>query len=124
VTTEAPTVAELIIELNRRCEMVDGAVLFLMEQAVLWADAEHEYRHRKSIAILEADGKTVQEREAQAEEKIGRFRHERDKAAALKEAALESLRSRRGQLSAVQSICNAVKAEMELGRTGPEARRG
>lgn len=123
MTYETPTIAELIHELNKRLEMVDAAVLFHMEQALLWADAEHEYRRRKAIAILETSG-TVQEREAQAEEKISAFRHERDKAAALREASLESLRSRRGQLSAVQSICNAVKVEMELGRTGPEGRHG
>lgn len=118
---ETPSLHELIRELDKRCQMVDAAVLFLTEQSVLWAEAEHEYRKHKATAILEVSG-TVQEREAQAEQKIGRFRYERDKTLALKEAAMESLRSRRAQLSAVQSICNAVKAEMELGGKGPEVR--
>jgi hypothetical protein len=47
------------------------------------------------------------------------LRKARDIAEGMKMAALEAVRSRRAQLSAVQSIANAVKAETEFARTGP-----
>jgi len=41
-------------------------------------------------------------------------------AEALERSALEALRSRRQQLSAIQSLLSAQKAEAEFVRTGPD----
>jgi hypothetical protein len=68
------------------------------------------------MAYLETESGTVAEREAHVYALVGDFRRTRDLADGQKLAALEAVRSRRAQLSAVQSILSAYRAEAELAR--------
>jgi hypothetical protein len=50
---------------------------------------------------------------------VGDLRHRRDLADGQRLAALEACRSRRTQLSALQSLLAAHKSEADFARTGP-----
>lgn len=116
--------ATLIDEAERLSQLLDNGVQALRDAAVAVSEAEHAYRRAHAEAYLETQG-TVGERDAQAYLLIGDKRFQRDLAENGKLAALEALRSRRAQLSAVQSLLTAHKAEADFARTGPvyETRR-
>jgi hypothetical protein len=91
------------------------------------AETERIYRRGKAIALLQARGSTVAEREANAEllvvagdDTLTDARYRRDLAESLMQAGLEAVRSRRAQLSAIQTMANLTKAEAEFARTGPQ----
>ena len=84
------------------------------------AEADRDYRCAKAKAYLKAFG-TVAALEAQAAVEISQLRFEAKLAEDLELSALEAVRSRRSQLSATQSLANAVRAEAELARVGPGA---
>lgn len=109
----------LMAEAERLSDLLDKGVQALREAAVAVAQAEHEYRRAHAEAYLRTTG-TVGEREAQAYLLIDDKRFERDVAENGKLAALEALRSRRAQISAVQSLLTAHKAEADFARTGPQ----
>jgi hypothetical protein len=115
----------LMDEAERLSSLLDKGVQALRDAAVSVAKAEHEYRRAHAEAYLSTSG-TVGERDAQAYLMIDDKRFQRDVAENAKLAALEALRSRRAQLSAVQSLLTAHKAEADFARTGPvyETRRG
>lgn len=46
-------------------------------------------------------------------------RRVRDLAEGMRQAGLEAVRSRRAQISALQSLLSADRSEMEIARTGP-----
>ena len=104
---------------------LDGSLKFLEDSVADFATAERAYRKAKAEAYLRSSGKNVQEREANAEEcrfgdeTLGDIRYRRDLAEGLKMAALEGVRSRRTQLSAIQTLASLSKAEAEFARTGP-----
>ena len=110
--------SELIEEARRLSGLLDRGVGALREAGVAYAAAEHEYRAANAAAYLSSSG-TVAEREARAYETVGELRHRRDVLDATRLAALEAVRSRRTQLSALQSILAAHRAEAEFDRTGP-----
>jgi hypothetical protein len=110
----------LTAEAMRLSALLDKGVMALRDAAVAYADAEHEYRTRNAMAYLETESGTVAEREAHTYALVGDYRHRRDLADAAKVAAIEALRSRRTQLSAIQSVLAAHRAEAELARTGPQ----
>ncbi|HEY7821420.1 MAG TPA: hypothetical protein VIG24_01230 [Acidimicrobiia bacterium] len=109
-------VEALTAEAWRLSQLLDKGVTALRDAAVAYAHAEHEYRERKAMAYLETESGTVAEREAHTYALVGAFRRDRDLADAARLAALEAIRSRRAQLSAIQSLINAYKAEAELTR--------
>jgi hypothetical protein len=110
--------ATLTAEAMRLSGLLDRGVQALREASIEYAVAEHEYRRAKSEAYLSTDG-TVGEREAQVYGMVGDKRHHRDLADAGRSAALEAVRSRRTQLSAIQSLLAAHKSEADFARTGP-----
>lgn len=110
------TLDELAGEARRLSELLDRGVGALRDAARGYADAEHHYRLAHAKAYLQSEG-TVGEREAQTYIAIGDLRRDRDYADALRSAALEAVRSRRTQLSAVQSLLAANKAEADFART-------
>ena len=87
----------------------------MREAAVAYAEAEHDYRRAKAEAYLTTVG-TVAEREAQTYGLVGDARRARDLADGARLAALEAVRSRRTQLSALQSLLAAHRSETELAR--------
>lgn len=113
-----PLLSELIDEARRLSGLIDRGVTALRDAGVAYAAAEHEYRSANAAAYLDSSG-TVAEREARAYEAVGELRHNRDVLDATRLAALEAVRSRRTQLSALQSILAAHRAEAEFDRTGP-----
>jgi hypothetical protein len=108
----------LTAEAMRLSALLDRGVQALREASVEYAVAEHEYRRAKSEAYLSTGG-TVGEREAQVYGMVGDKRHHRDLADGQRMAALEAVRSRRTQLSAIQSLLAAHKSEADFARTGP-----
>jgi hypothetical protein len=106
----------LTAEAWRLSQLLDKGVMALRDAAVAYAEAEHEYRSRNAMAYLETESGTVAEREAHVYALVGDFRRRRDLADGQKVAALEAVRSRRAQLSALQSLIAAHRAEVELAR--------
>jgi len=109
---------ELVQEMLTRSAMLDESIKELEEQTRQWAVADHTYRKQRAKAYLAAEGETVGHREAETSQATQRERFAAKLSEGLKVAALESVRSRRAQLSAVQSIANAVKAEAMLAGVG------
>ena len=105
---------------------LDAALDELRSQTTAWASAERGYRHAKAVAYLRSEGRNVQERESNAEAvmfpagTLGDVRFARDQSEGLKVAALEAVRSRRAQLSAIQTLASLSKAEAEFARVGPD----
>jgi hypothetical protein len=106
----------LTAEAWRLSQLLDKGVAALREAAVAYAEAEHKYREAKAMAYLETESGTVAEREAHVYALVGGYRRDRDLADAARLAALEALRSRRAQISAVQSVLSAHRSEAELAR--------
>ncbi|HEY7823677.1 MAG TPA: hypothetical protein VIG24_12625 [Acidimicrobiia bacterium] len=100
----------------RLSQLLDKGIAALREAAVTYAEAEHEYRERKAMAYLETESGTVAEREAHVYALVGDWRRRRDLADGQRLAALEAVRSRRSQLSALQSVLAAHRSESELAR--------
>jgi len=106
----------LSAEAVRLSNLIDKGVTALRDAAVAYAEAEHEYRERQAMAYLETEQGTVAEREAHVYAVVGDWRRRRDLADGQKLAALEAVRSRRAQLSALQTLIAAHRAEAELAR--------
>ena len=109
----------LTAEAMRLSDLLDRGIAALRTSSVEFADAEHAYRKARSQAYLTTEG-TVAERESQTYALVGDLRHARDLADGLRSAAVEAVRSRRTQLSAVQSLLAAHKSEADFARTGPK----
>ena len=112
MSTDLPS---LTAEAWRLSGLLDKGVSALREAAVAYAEAEHDYRRAKAEAYLTTVG-TVAEREAQTYGLVGDARRARDLADGARLAALEAVRSRRTQLSALQSLLAAHRSETELAR--------
>lgn len=107
-------------EMRRLSLLLDQGLTFLREQGREFAEAEAEYRKAKALAWLHAPAGTVPEREAFVNGATANDRKRRDLADVMRQAALESVRSRRGQISALQSLLAADRAEAEFAKTAPE----
>ena len=110
--------ADLTAEASRLSANLDKGLAALRQSAQDYAEAEQNYREVRARAYLRASG-TVPEREAYADLQSLDERRLRDVADGMRSAALEAVRSRRQQLSALQSILAANRAEAEYVRTGP-----
>lgn len=117
------TAADLAREMARFSRLIDQGVSFLIEQVKEYAEAEDAYRQKKSIAWIQTkdqSGKArVSDIEALVDQQCSAERRRRDLAEGMKLAALEAIRSRRAQLSCLQTIAGAMKAEAELAKYGP-----
>lgn len=111
---------DLVVEAQRLSGLLDKGIAALREASVRHAQSDHAYRKARAIAYLQAAG-TVAEREAHADIQTSEGRLDRDLAAAEAEAAREAVRARRTQLSAVQSLLTAHRAEAEFARVGPRS---
>ena len=108
----------LTAEAHRLSGLIDKGVAALRDAAVAYAEAEHDYRRAKAAAYLTTEG-TVAEREAETYGLVGDRRRARDICDANRLAALEAVRSRRTQLSALQSVLAAHRSEADFARVGP-----
>ena len=113
-------------EFNRLSGLLDQGLDALKRHVVAYAEAEAAYRKGKAQAWVSAprfheDTKvTAGEREAWVDGETAQLRHTRDIADGMRQAALEAVRSRRSQISALQSLLAGHREEVALARTGPE----
>lgn len=123
------TPAEMAAEMRRLSENCDKGVAALRTAADEAASAEHAYRHARARAWIESaelvhpvTGKpeTAGAREAWVDGQCADARLGRDTAEGMRQAALEALRTRRQQLSALQSLLAAERAEVQMATYGPE----
>ena len=107
------TSEQIVAEMIRLSRRLDEDHDKLIEAARRYAVAEDRYRLEKAAAYLASSG-TVDARKAHVDQATSQSRRESHEAEGLKVAALERVRSTRAQLSALQSVANAVKVEAEL----------
>ncbi len=112
-------IGSYIEEVSRFNHLLDNGLKALRDASVEVAQSEFEYRKAKAIAWQSAPAGTVPMREAWVDAETAEQRQRLDLAEGSRSAALEAVRSRRQQLSAVQSLLAAHKAEAEFSRTGP-----
>lgn len=117
---------EIQQEMLRLFRLLDGGIEALREQSRVLAEAENAYRRAKAEAWVKCPRDeggnrdwTAGRREAWVNAATADLRQTRDIAEGMVRAALEAVRSRRQQLSALQSLMNAERSEMDLARTGP-----
>lgn len=112
---------DLADEVRRLSGLLDKALAVLRTSGRDHAEAEHAYRHGRGVAWAETagHGMVVPEREARVDAVTADLRRERDIAAALARSALEAVRSRRQQLSALQSLLAGLREEAAFVRAGP-----
>jgi hypothetical protein len=113
------TLGGLVAEARRLSVLIDNGVAALRTSAKESADAEWTYRKARAKAWLETDG-TAKQREDEVNAATADERRVRDLAEAGRQAALEALRSRRQQLSAVQTLVQAARSELDHSKYGPD----
>ncbi len=113
------TIDDMAAEMSRLSHLLDAGLAALRAQATDYADAESDYRQHVATSWLQAPEGTVPEREAWVNGQTAKHRRRRDLADGMRTAALEAVRSRRTQVSALQSLLAAHRAEAEFARTGP-----
>lgn len=113
-------------EMQRLSALVDEAVEELKTYVSDLAASEHAYRQSKArawvhVSKVDSEGakKFAGEIEAEIDGLIADLKYQRDYADGMRQSALESLRSRRQQLSAWQSWAAMERAEAEFARTAP-----
>lgn len=119
--------SDAFAEAQRLSRLIDAGIEALREQSKALAEAERDYRKAKAEAWVkvprDGDSKdrnwTAGRREAWVDAETSDLRYRRDIADGMRSAALEAVRARRTQVSVLQSLLNAEKAEAEFVRTGP-----
>lgn len=112
-------IAEMAAEVRRLSKLLDAGLEVLRETAESLALAESEYRKAKALAWVNNTEGTAKEREAKVDSDTADLRYKRDVADGVRRAALESVRARATQISALQSLLAAYRSEAEFARTGP-----
>lgn len=117
--------SEAAAEMHRLSDLLDKGLEALRTFAVQSAQAERSYRHEKAASWVETEHEragrklTAVEREAMVNSATADARYARDIAVGMERAALESVRSRRAQISCWQSLLSADRAEAEFARVAP-----
>lgn len=111
-----------IAEFHRLSELLDNGLAEMRRQGDAYAKAENAYRKGKRSAWRHVPPELTlaKEREAWVDAESADDRMARDNADMDRQDALESVRSRRAQLSALQTVTNADTEEAKFARTGPE----
>lgn len=126
------SVADLFSDANRLSDLLDHGLYELRQQSMALADAEQAYRKAKQEAWARCPNDhpdvkagerewTAARREAWVSAETAGLRHARDLADLMRSTALEAVRTRRTQLSAIQSFVAADRAEAEMLRHGQSA---
>lgn len=105
-------------EMRRLSVLLDAGLETLRDAPQELAKREAEYRKARARAWVENTEGTAGFREAQVDGQTAGLRYDRDIADGLMKAARESVRARQTQISALQSLLNAYRAEAEFARTG------
>lgn len=123
--------ADVPAEMSRLSRLIDGGIEALRDQSTSLAEAEQTYRKAKAQAWVKCPTDdhgvkagerewTAARREAWVDAETADLRRVRDIAEGMRQAALEAVRARRTQVSALQSILAADRAEAEFARTSPQ----
>ena len=113
------SLVEIQAEMIRLSRLLDAGITELYNSSTTYAQAENTYRMAKAKAYLEAEG-TVAERQALADLATSTERVVHRIADGMRKALTEAVRSRRQQISALQSLTAAHRAEAEYTRTRPD----
>ena len=113
------TSTELQSEMVRLSRQLDKGVEYLTTAAQDFAEADAAYKKVHAQAFLQANG-SVPARTATADLAASKERFGVKLADGMRQAALEAVRSRRQQISALQSLAGAMRAEMGMAGKGPE----
>jgi hypothetical protein len=108
------TLTEMVNESERLSKLIDAGIASLVQCSTDMARAEHALRIATAKAWAAAPSGTVPFKEAWVEAETADEKLAFDIAESGRYNALEAVRSRRAQLSAVQSIMAAHRAEAEL----------
>lgn len=114
-------VTEMSQEGRRLTGLLDAALLAVRDRVVAQAECERAYRKLTARKWLEAPAGSVPAKEAWVKAETADLRYERDVAAGMERNARDAIRSYQVQISLLQSIANAHRAEAEFARTGPTA---
>jgi hypothetical protein len=111
-------------EMDRLSKLLEDGLAYLKRQVNEFAVAEKEYRETRAEAWVRAKAALGEKALAkELEDAVNSIsagaRQRRDIADGMRGAGLEAVRSRRAQISALQSLLAAHKAEAEFARTGP-----
>jgi hypothetical protein len=117
------SMSEAFEEAMRLSRLIDDGIDALKRHSVALAEAEQAYRLGKAKAWMRAkvelDKGTVPEREAWVNGETAALRYKRDIEDGMRQSALEAVRSRRTQVSALQSLLAAEREGAAFARTGP-----
>lgn len=124
-----PTTSEMYERAMHFSGLIDAGIAAMRDLSEQYAQAESDYRKAKAEAWVRCPNDdsgvkagerewTAARREAWVDAQCADLRYKRDLAEAMKQSALEAVRSRRGQLSAVQTFANAEREEAAFSRTG------
>jgi hypothetical protein len=107
---------EMIHESERLSKLIDAGIESLVTASKDMAQREHDLRVATARAWAQAPAGTVPFKEAWVEAECAVQKLQFDLAESQRYNSLEAVRSRRAQLSAIQSIMAAYRAEAELVR--------
>jgi hypothetical protein len=108
------TLMEMVQESERLSALIDAGIKSLVDASVEMAHNEHALKRAVARAWEFAPKGTVPQREAWVESETADEALAFSLAESKRYNALEAVRSRRAQLSALQSIMAAFRAEAEL----------
>lgn len=112
------TLSEMAEEMRRLTRLLDSGLEVYREAPESEASKERDYRKLRARRWVDAEG-TAKQKEDWVDGETADARYERDVAKGLVLVARESVRSRQAQLSALQTLVNAHRAEAEFSRTAP-----
>jgi hypothetical protein len=112
--------SEAAEEVRRLSHLLNAGLEMLQTSAEDVASAEQAYRKARARAWVENTEGTAGFREAQVDGQTAGLRYKRDVAEGMRRAALESVRARSTQISAIQTLLRASTEEASFARTGPE----
>ena len=113
------TPAEMSQEGRRLCGLLDLALEACRERVKSTAEAERNYRHDKARKWLEAPDGTAASKEAWVNGVTADLRYLRDLSSGMERNARDAIRSYQVQISLLQSVASAHRAEAEFVRTTP-----
>lgn len=111
------TPTELGDEFRRLSGLLEQGLDVLRRSALDVAKAEKVYREAKAFSWVNHTAGPVAVRQAEVDGETAGLRYERDLAEGMRRAALESVRARATQISMLQTLANAHRAEAEFART-------
>lgn len=112
--------AELTAEARRLSSKLDEGIRAVAQESARAAEAERVYRKLQARMWLAAPEGTVAARQAWVDGECADARHERDVAQGRERAADLAVRARSKQISLLQSVAAAHRAEAEMAKYGPE----